>query len=292
MVLKQIITRNIQNHREVVIDLPKTGLVVFTGNNSNGKSVIVKTTLKMLNGEIGKPRKRASLVNRDSTFGEITYIREDDVKLIMHGAREAAATYIKYEEPGHEPIVRYLADKSYKELIKKFGWHYDETSDISLNIAEAESSLLFYKTSNKINGHLLETATSDSSADKVAESFEVTLKEARNFRDQSVVQVRTYCNALHDLKVEPIQPLIEKKEKLSYYYRNLSSVYFPTLPDIKEVPQVHLVNVYMPNLPEIKYPRVISVSCNVPDITAVADELSILKEHRCPMCGRGFTCDC
>ena len=292
MVLKQIITRNIQNHREVVIDLPKTGLVVFTGNNSNGKSVIVKTTLKMLSGEISKPRQRASLVNRDSTFGEITYIRDDDTKLIMHVAREAAATYIKYEEPEQEPIVRYLADKSYKELIKKFGWHYDDMSGISLNIAEAESSLLFYKTSNKINGRILETATSDSSADKVVESFEVTLKEARNFRDQSVTQVRTYCSALHDLKVEPVQPLIEKKEKLSYYYRNLSAVYFPTLPDIKEVPKVHLANVYIPNMPEVKYPRVISVSCSIPDITGVADELSVLREHKCPTCGRGFACDC
>lgn len=292
MVLKQIITRNIQNHREVVIDLPKSGLVVFTGNNSNGKSVIVKTTLKMLNGGISKPRKRASLVNRDATFGEIIYVRDDDVKLTMHVAREAASTYIKLEVPNQEPIVRYLADKSYKALISDFGWHYDEDAGISLNIAEAEDSLLFYKTSNKINGHILETATSDSSANKVAESFEETLKEARNFRDKTIQQVRTYSSALHDLKVEEVQPLLDKREKLAYLYRNLNAVYLPTIPEIKAVPKVHFADVYNPILPEIKYPRIISVSCTIPDILDVANEVKVLKEHRCPMCGRGFDCDC
>lgn len=292
MVLKQIITRNIQNHREVVIDLPEHGLIVFTGNNSNGKSVIVKTTLKMLNGDITKPRKRASLVNRNATFGEIIYVRNDDVVLTMHLAREAAATFIKYEEPGKEPIVRYLSDKSYKELIKDFGWHYDDTSGISLNIAEEEDALLFYKTSNKINCSILETATCDTRANKVAESFEQTLKDARSFRDQAVAQIRTYSSALQDLRVEPVQPLIEKREKLAYCYRNLNAVYIPSIPDIEPVPIVHFADVYSPNLPEIKYPRIISLSCDIPDILGVAEELRVLNEHRCPMCGRGFNCDC
>ena len=40
--LKTIRTRNIQSHKDVLIELPETGLVVFTGDNSNGKSVITK----------------------------------------------------------------------------------------------------------------------------------------------------------------------------------------------------------------------------------------------------------
>jgi len=292
MVLKQIITRNIQNHAEVVIDLPPTGLVVFTGQNSNGKSVIVKATRILLNGDLRRPRKRASLVNRNATFGEISYVRDDNVILTLHVAREANMTYVKYEEPGKEPIVRYLSDKSYTDLVERFGWHYDKESGISLNIAEEEDSLLFYKTKYSTNRSVLETATSDTSADKVAETFETVLKDARTFREQSITQVRTYSSALNDLVIEDAIPLVEKREKLAYYSRNLSKVYFPNIPEIKAVPKVHFANVHVPNLPKIKYPRIISLQCEIPDITNVAQELQTLLEHKCPMCGRGFECDC
>ena len=42
MYIKQIIADNLQSLQHEVIDLPPTGLVVFTGQNSNGKSIIVK----------------------------------------------------------------------------------------------------------------------------------------------------------------------------------------------------------------------------------------------------------
>ena len=292
MYLKQITTRNIQNHREVVIDLPPTGVVVFTGQNSNGKSVIVVATRYMLNGAIKKPRKRAALVNRNATFGEISYLRSDGVKLTMHVAREANMTYFKYEVPGNEPIVRYLADKSYSELVEQFGWHYDKETGISLNLAEAEEALLFYKTSNKINGSVLETATTDMSANKVEVSLEQTLSDARSFREKCISEVTTYANALSNLKVEPIVPMQEKREKLDYYLRNLEKIYFPTIPEIKAVPKVYFTDIYTPKLPEIKYPRIVSVNCTLPDILTLAEELRVLREHRCPTCGRGFDCAC
>lgn len=292
MYLKRIVTRNLQNHKEVVVDLPPTGLVCFTGQNSNGKSVIVKATKFWVTGQIAKPRIRASLVNRDSSFGEIEYTRGDDVVLLLHTARQANLTYAKLTVPGEEPIVRYLADKSYKELISKFGWHFDAEDGITLNIAEAEEAMLFYKTSNKINAHLLETATSDSTANKAAEVFEAVLKDARYYRDQFVGQVNMLSSTLHELQVEEVQPLIDLREKLGYLYRNLSAVYFPNIPEIQPVPKVSYIDIYDPMLPAMRYPRIIDISCNIPDIVPVAKELQVLKEHRCPTCGRGFNCDC
>lgn len=312
MVLKQIRTKNIQNHRDVVVDLPPTGLVVFSGQNSNGKSVIGKTTRTLLNGDLRKPRKRASLVNKNSAFGEITYIREDDTELTLHLAREASLTYVRYKEPNQEPIVRYLADKSYSELISRFGWHYDADSGISLNLAEMEDALLFYKTSNKINGTVLETATSDKVADRIAEQFDNTLKETRNYRDNWMQQVRNMESALVGLKIEDVTSLNEKIEKIKYYLRNIKSVKFPSIPPIEAVPQihytdikypviipikavpnVHYANVIFPSLPKIKYPKIYNISCELPDITQTARELNDLRNCKCPTCGRGFNiCDC
>lgn len=292
MVLKQIIARNIQSLCEVVIDLPPTGLVVFTGPNSNGKSIIIRATRILVSGLLRKPIKRASLVNRNATFGELTYVRDDDTTLTMHVAREANLTYIKYCEPGEEPIVRYLADKSYPELVRRFGWHYDEMAGVSLQIAEEEDALLFYKTPHKHIASIIETATTDTTANKVAESFTTTLKEARSFREKWVQSASTYTVALHELKVENTAPLEERRCRLERLLRNLEAIYFPNIPDITPVPKVRFAAVHKPSIPAIKYPRILQVGCTIPDIIPVAEELKTLKEHKCPMCGRGFDCEC
>lgn len=292
MYIKRIITHNIQNHAEVVVDLPEKGLVVFTGDNSNGKSVIVRTTRAILLNEITKPRKRASLVNRESMFGEITYIRGDDVVLTVHIAREASATYVKYQEPGQEPIVRALADKSYRELITRFGWHVDTDTGITLNIAEEEDSLLFYKTSYKTNAKIITTATQDTSAQVVLDNFSEIMALARKSRDVNVQKARTYNEALQSLEVYDVKLLSEYKAVLEKYYKRLSTLYIPKLPEIKAVPKVHFSDIAFPTLPTIRYPRIMNVKCSIPDITGIASELKTLKANKCPTCGRGFDCEC
>ena len=292
MVLKQIITRNIQNHKEIVIDLPPTGLVLFAGENSNGKSVIVRTTRDLLQNNIKKPRCRAELVNRKATFGEITYVREDDVTLTLHITREAAGTYVVLQSPGAEDVVRYLSDRNYIELVRMFGWNVCEDTGVSLNIAEGDEALLFYKTPNKINGKVLQSANTDPIAEQSLLQLETTLSDARKFKDNAVAQTRIISSTLSGLEIHDIDALNTRKEKLEYYYRNLSAVYLPTLPVVKPVPKVRINPYYVPRLPKIKYPRVVSVKCAIPDITQLAQEIATLKEHKCPMCGRGFDCAC
>ena len=292
MVLKQIITRNIQNHKEIVIDLPPTGLVLFSGENSNGKSVIVRATRDLLQNNIKKPRCRAELVNRKATFGEITYVREDDVALTLHVTREAAGTYVVLQQPGCDDIVRYIADKNYMDLVKLFGWNICEDTSISLNIAEGDDALLFYKTPNKVNGKVLQSANTDPVAEMVLEQLDNTLSDARKFKDNAVAQTRIIATTLSGLEIHDIDALTERKAKLEYYLRNLSVVYIPTLPEIRPVPKVRINPFYKPVLPNIKYPRVVKTGCVLPDITNLAQEIATLKEHKCPMCGRGFDCAC
>ena len=290
--LKQIITRNIQNHAEVVIDLPPTGLIVFTGDNSNGKSVIVKAVRALVLNEIKKPRKRASLVNRKASYGEAIFIRTDDVILTMHVAREAASTWISLEVPGQDKIVRYLSDKSYTELVQTFGLQVAGESGISLNVAEADESLLFYKTPTKTNHEVLQIATVDSRAMTAATNMENTLSETRQFRDACAAQARTITPALQELHIGDVEALTERRNKLFRYYSIRSRIYIPTIPEIKAVPKVRITNVYIPTLPKIKWPKVHNIYLNVPDIIPVASELKSVREGKCPTCGRGFNCDC
>lgn len=288
MVLKQIITRNLQSHKEIVIDLPEKGLVVFTGDNSNGKSVIGKTLEALLTNKIAKPRKRNSLVNRAATFGSITCVRSDDAILEAHIQREAAGTYVKLTLPGQEPIQRYIADKSYRELLYRFGWHYSDEAGISLNIAQEEDALLFYKTPPRQIRSLLESATSDSEADRAVENLEAFLSETRKLKDNYTQQQNAYIQTLATIQIEDTAPLVEKIAIMERCQRILSTVYFPDIPEIRPVPKVHYVTLHKPNIPEIKYPRIVNVSCSIPDISQLVADIKMLQDHKCPTCGRGF----
>lgn len=292
MYLKRITTRNIQSHAEVVIDLPATGLIVFTGDNSNGKSVIVKAVRALVLNEIKKPRKRASLVNRKASFGEAIFVRNDDAVLTMHVAREAASTWVSLEIPGNEKVTRYLSDKSYPELVRTFGLQVAGESGISLNVAEADEALLFYKTPTKTNHEVLQIATVDTKAMLAAENMDKTLSEARSFRDQCVAQTRTITPALQELQIGDIEAMTARRDRLMKYYNVLSKVYIPSIPEIKAVPKVNLVTVYFPIIKAVHWPKVHNVYLNIPDIIPVATELQAVKEGKCPTCGRGFNCDC
>lgn len=292
MVLKQIITRNIQNHKEVVIDLPPTGFVVFMGDNSNGKSVIVRVTRDLLCNNIKKPQTRFDLVTENAPYGEVIYVREDDAILTLHLTIEAASTYVSLQEPGKEPVIRYLADKSHMDLVRSFGWNVVDDIGLSINIAESDEALFFYKTPSKLNGKALQSITTDARADTILEQMQLTLKEARSFKDTAVANVRVITSALSKLEIQDITALLEKKEQLEYYYRNLSKFYFPALPVIKPVPQVRVTSVYRPTLPKIRYPKLYDLSCKLPDLTTLLKEMKTLRERKCPMCGRGFDCDC
>lgn len=292
MVLKQIITRNIQNHKEVVIDLPPTGFVIFMGDNSNGKSVIVRTTRDLLCNNIKKPQTRYDLVNNKSAYGEIVYVRDDDAILLLHLTREAATTYVSLTLPGKDAVIRYLADKNYMELVKAFGWNVVEDLGISLNIAESDDALFFYKTSPKTNAKALQSATTDPIADNVLEAFKTTVSDARKMRDNAAANARAIQSALSVLEVFDTAPLQEEYDKLEYYYRNLSKLYIPTLPEIKPVPQVHMCSIHTPVIPTIRYPKLFDIRCNLPDILPVTRELQSLRERKCPTCGRGWDCAC
>ena len=312
MVLKRIIVKNLQSIKDYVFELPPTGLIVFTGNNSNGKSIITKVTKAVIMDKVKKPRKRAGYVNRHSTFGEITYVRDDDVSLTVHITREAATCWYKLDKPNSEPVVRYLADKSYQQLVEEFGWHYDDYSGLTLNVGEQNEALLFYGTADKVNFSLLNSAATDVSATKTLGNLELTVKEAKTLRDKFVTQSTSYQSLMNELKIEDVAGMDVKVENMRKYLGILQSIYFPTLPEVRAVPKVVTAPVYIPTipkiravpkvvlvtnvsyptLPRIRYPRILDIHCELPDVLNIAHDMAELRARRCPTCGRGWDCEC
>lgn len=307
MYIKSVKITNLQSIKSYTFEFPATGLVVFTGQNNNGKSILTRITKYVISGGLSRKHLRKSIINRESSYGEAEYIRDDGTRLIVHVAKEASLTYISLIETGQEPVLRYLADKSYRELPIRFGFHYNTDCDITLNIGEADENLLFYKTKPKVNSIIIEEARTDKAAqvalDKMVETQKECQRNLRSYRDK----INANSIALNNLKFEDVEPLRKKMIEMQTLLKKLQNVYIPTLPVIRPVPNVRVASLYTPKLPvvkpvpdvkymylykpklpEIRYPRIVQVSCNLPDITQIVKDLEALKNNVCPTCGRGF----
>lgn len=288
MVLKSIKLTNVQCHKELFMEFPKGKLIRLAGANSNGKSVVVKITKDLIFGNISKPKIRASLISRSASYCEAVYTRDDDTILTAHITREASGTWVSLHEPGYDPVTRFLSDKQCQELVLHFGFHLCAERDITLNIGEADDSLLFFKTSHKANMEVLETALSDPYATHAIEALEQLSKTTKDTKDTCVNKIVATKSLLKNLPIYDIDVLRVQRARLAELYRNLSAVYFPTIPEIEPVPNVKFHELYVPRIPEIKYPRIYDIQCRLPDILPIARDIKILKENRCPTCGRGF----
>ena len=288
MTLKRITTRYLQSHRDITIELPEKGLIGFYGDNSNGKSVIVKATDDIIKNNITKPKCRLSLVNRDGPmWGEIEYERYDGMIFLVHIHLEAAQTWFELVRPGDPNRNRaYLSSKLLPEYVQEFGFHYHTGRDISLNVCDSDDAVLFFKTSHKLNFDILDSALNDTTAQMSLERIETTLKEARDTKNKFEHQIEVCDASIAELKLWDIQEEEARKAKLTYICSNLEKIHLPELPELPELPNVTLVDLEMPNLPSLELPNIIDTNISIPDLVSVAEELKKLQEGVCPTCGR------
>ena len=255
---------------------------------------------------------------KDAVAGEIEFVDYDDNILLAHIQREANATYIKLQMKDCEPVVRYLADKNWTDLVYTFGFCYNKERDIPLQIVDDDSPLLFLSTSNKVNAELINTAMSDESASVALEQFEEVLKQATAFHMQSLNTISVYKQTVKSFPIYDVDSLTKVKNELERHYDLLNlpklpdmtpvhildikfpeipdlpdmskvhvmDIHFPNMPELPDMSKVHYVDMYFPNIPEFEMPWFIDIDCTIPDITSVIAELKELKAGRCPTCGK------
>lgn len=289
MVLKQIKTHNIQTHRDVTIDLPETGLIRFSGENSNGKSVIRKVLTCITRNELTRPQARKSLVSFGQQYGEVTITRSDGVELYVRIHHEAAQTYAELRAP-EGTLRRYLSDKTIPELVQMFGLHYSDVADRSLNIMDSDEALLFYKTSHKANGALVQTATRDSKAETALEELIRVTKETNRAKELLDKQVDLAEAAKQALRIYDVSAEEEKKRLCEYYADILE--HLEPMASRLDMPEKMSVAIDMPKLVlyKLSKPEFLDLSFVLDDkeMIRLGEETAELKQGRCPVCKRRF----
>lgn len=287
MAIKTIHTHNIQSHRDVTIELPETGITVFTGNNSNGKSVIVKVTNAVISGSISKPKERKTLINKNCLSGFVEYIKYDGTKLLVNIHHEASQTFAEITKPGCQPVRRYLADKAIRDVVAAFGFHYNADHDVSLNVHNDDDKFLFVNTKHSTNYACLGNTLSDTYGEQALIKLnEVCDHFKADLRNLSRTKIATQA-VLDSLTTCDIEAVDMRRKKMLYIAQNLA--HFPTTPcpKVKGVPDVVVIDV-PGEFPKVKYPIIVNLPTDFPDIIQQGRDLNDVLKGVCPTCKRAF----
>jgi hypothetical protein len=288
--LKRIQMVNIQSHVHTELEFPETGIVRLYGDNSNGKSVLVKGLWDVVNGDVSKPKFRRSLIRRGCDFGEITYERYDGLILFVHIHVDAAQTYAELRSAEKQPIRRYLSERTIPLLVDEFGLHYNDAHSISVNIHRDDDPFLFASTKHTVNYELMDTAMSDKFAETSLEEFQRIFVDAKKYK-KSLEQSRDVAEAsLKSIRLYDIGEETAKKEKMARLLKNLSKCHNLdfVLPELAPMPRVCISKVF-DTLPDIVYPDIYKyATTGLPNLTELCSELEQLHNNVCPLCLRRF----
>lgn len=287
--LKTIRTHNIQSHKDVLIELPETGLVVFSGDNSNGKSVIRKVIEDVIANNINKVKVRKSLINRHATEGCLELVKYNGTTLYVNLNLEASQTWVKLTRRDGTEVTRYLADKSIPELINEFGFHYNAERGVSLNICDSDDSILFFRTNHVTNGDILSSALTDTDAQAKYEvllsNYQEALSLRRTFQDNiKVANLAKEAITLYDIDKEEVL-----QSRCSYIANILSHIYIPQILEPLPIPAVVSVALPVVRLESISVGTLVDLpSVTIREIKPLYKELMELEKGVCPTCQRPF----
>lgn len=283
MAIKEVELMSIQSHHHTVLKFPETGLVLFYGRNSNGKSVWVRVLTDVLSGAIYKPLIRKSLITRGSNAGIMKITLYNNRVLVVYIHREASQTYVELDG-----VKRYLADKSVAQFVEDFGFHYDPKFGLSINVHGDGDPFLFTDTKYTTNWALMNSAFDDADAEQSIANLNTSITENRRIRRDLMSKINIATQFLETMTIYDIKAEVAKYKRLEYLQTNLKAcsgiAHIPSR-IIKPKPFIAKFN----RLPMIKTAKFIPPFTKLPTSLSCADEYVSVLERTCPYCNRRFS---
>ncbi len=286
--LKRVVMSNIQSHINTVLEFPETGIIRFLGDNSNGKSVLVKVLQDVVSNNISRPAARRSIIRRGNAFGELLLESYSGDVLYVHIDLEASQTWAELTLAGQKPVRRYLADKAIPVLVQQFGWHFDNKSGVSINIHNDTDGLLFVDTRKQTNFDLLSSMRSDAFAEAALEQLQELVKTTKQKRDEMVHAYEVAEATFVSLQSWDKNKEAEVRDECLYYAGVLENLTLPELP-LVELKRTPVFVTPMPTVPTMNIPH-FHEPFEAPPAGAqqLLRETAALVSGMCPACGRPF----
>lgn len=303
--LKKIIADNIKTHIHTEMDFPETGLIRIAGANNDGKSAIFDSLFKILRGEVSRKPARLGIIRYDQPYAELRLILYDTSELLCHITIEAKDTYFELKRVNGEIIKRYLADKTWSNLLSEIGLHYDKDYNMSLNIYTTYSPLLFVNTTHIQNMGILNYAATDERVERSKENLTTLLKKSQDtmklydanveklkaqkeilevyneeYEQEQINKYTCLLNTIKNLRIPRIQKLEGTSAYKSIVIMDTSKMWllFNKLKQLKiiSIEKYRTIDLLqaMPNLLELSK-----------TINTIHEYKVALKNNKCPTCG-------
>lgn len=279
--------QNVQAITEAAIEIPDNSIVEFTGENSNGKSIISKVIERLTAGDLRNKDIRRTII-KDGCDTALILFTSKEWDLLLNLTIELAGSRIGLRRVGEEQwIIRPLSDSDgCAELIYMFGFRTYSKGDICLQLAPTFGAIPFITTSGATNAEIVQDITTDKVADEFLQTFKnITfplLKDTLARKKTEAAALQTVLDNLHPYDWEVYEELQNKIRPVYFALRDYNEIEIADIPIpfLKIYPYKETV---INNIPVINVYNIFDY-INNPE-SEIENYIEIMN-GRCPTCGK------
>lgn len=283
----QVELTNIQSIAHAVYQLDEKGITQIIGENSNGKSILIKACTFVTDSRIKDEDERKAILNWNANVGVIVMSREG-VKLKVTVTLERENCRYELTRKNGEVITRTIREGGLEILADEFGWITFD-GNVCLQIFETFGIMPFVNNRESGDYAIIDHIITDKVANNFVDEYEKTTYPAfKTYANDLKLKVEGSQRILDGITFYNIQQYEDILFKLKKYQRNVAHlmIHTPTkLPITKAFKYIDIKPVVPTRLPIYKVappvPTLSSLSSFVKDFYSAAQGL-------CPTCGTKF----
>ena len=291
----QIDLVNIQAIGEAHITVEDNSICEFTGDNSNGKSVVSKVIEKLVSGDLKERSVRDSLIKDNTEQGVVlfTYNNKQLGIMLQREIKDCFLMYMPDINDKEKQYVRAFTDtQGYNAIVRQFGFRAYAQGDICLQLSPTFGAIPFITTNGSVNAEIEKDITVDKVADEFLNSFKtITFPVFKETIKQKEAQ-RTNLRMLKDnLESYDWRAYDEFVQDMSKRYQAIRTYKYMELEPIK-VPCLGLIQLSKTNIKPIPIFKFTEMKPNLESISkslmATLNNYVTTLNGVCPTCNRPF----
>lgn len=278
---------NVQAIKSATYVLEEQGITQITGENSNGKSILIKAMSFIANNLIGDAEERETIINDYSDMAIIKMERLGMSLTITVTRERDNCRYVLVRKNG-ESISRSIREGGLDKLAEEFGWISFE-GNVCLQIFETFGVMPFVNNRPSGDYDIVDYIITDKVANNFVDSYEnITYPKFRQYVSELNSTISTCDRELQGITFYSITEYEDVLASLKRFQHNLPylSVVEPRrLPITNLLKFVELLEIHPKKLPIFWTPP------QAPTMTSLYSEISRLStasNGRCPTCGSGL----
>ena len=209
--------KDIQSHKNTVLDLREDAINIVKGPNNSGKSVLSKTLRKITGVDENYNRTRDALIRTGCSYGEIIIENKEkilDVRIYP--------TYLIITYEG----VQYKEDKLPASIMSDFGMF--ATPDLLLNVLGDDKPLPLSQTSDSVNAPIIKNLLQHAGVEQMLVTVEESITKINDFKRKIIIKENLYSKLVSgskEINIDASTKSLEAKQELLKETKSLNNLY-------------------------------------------------------------------